>query len=193
MDNRYYPGVEVDAPRLMRELRDLFDEDYQVQTMQVASTSVMQARKESTLRDLTGMSSALTIKITPEHGGTRVEIGMQRWFDKAALAAVAVILSSGLLLALPALGAYWQHKLTEDAWKAIENHIAAKAGGYVPPLPGRCGTCGSASTAGSDYCSTCGANLRVGRTCSGCGAVQRDSTARYCNRCGKALGSGDWR
>ena len=54
MDNRYYPGVEVDAPRLMRELRDLFDEDYQVQTMQVASTSVMQARKESTLRDLTG-------------------------------------------------------------------------------------------------------------------------------------------
>jgi putative copper export protein len=34
----------------------------------------------------------------------RVEIGMQRWFDKAALAAVAVILSSGLLLALPALG-----------------------------------------------------------------------------------------
>ena len=53
------------------------------------------------------------IKITPEHGGTRIEIGMQRWFDKAALAAVAVILSSGLLLALPALGAYWQHKLTE--------------------------------------------------------------------------------
>ena len=78
MDNRYYPGVEVDAPRLMRELRDLFDEDYQVQTMQVAATSVMQARKESTLRDLTGMSSALTIKITPEHGGTRIEIGIMK-------------------------------------------------------------------------------------------------------------------
>ncbi|HYJ45789.1 MAG TPA: hypothetical protein VEV81_04175, partial [Pyrinomonadaceae bacterium] len=106
MDSRYYPGVEADAPKLMRELRDLFDKDYQVQTMQVAASSVLQARKESTLRDLTGMSSALTIKITPEHGGTRVEIGMQRWFDKAAIAAVAVILSSGLLLALPALGAY---------------------------------------------------------------------------------------
>ena len=179
MDNRYYPGVEVDAPKLIRELQSLFDKDYQVQTMQVAASSVLQARKESTLRDLTGMSSALTIKITPEHGGTRVEIGMQRWFDKAAVAAVAVILSSGLLLALPALGAYWQHKLTEDAWKVIENHIAVKAGGYVPPLPGRCGTCG--------------ANMRVGRTCSGCGAQQKDSSARYCNKCGKALGSGDWR
>src|ERR671917_245209 len=104
MDSRYYPGVEADAQRLM-----------------------------VTLRELTGMSSALTIKITPEHGGTRVEIGMQKWFDKAALAAVAVILSSGLLLALPALGAYWQHKLTEDAWKVIEDHIAVRAGGYVPP------------------------------------------------------------
>src|SRR5689334_12646735 len=193
MDSRYYPGVEADAPQLSAELRSLFDSEFEVQAFQVSNTSVLQARKESTLRDLTGMSSALTIKITPEHGGTRVEIGMQRWFDKAAIAAVAVILSSGLLLALPALGAYWQHKLTEDAWKAIENHIAAKAGGYVPPLPGRCGTCGAATSAGSDYCSTCGANLRVGRTCSGCGAVQRDTSARYCNKCGKALGSGDWR
>src|SRR5687767_15728492 len=128
MDTRYYPGVEVDAPKLMVLLRRLFDDDYEVQTMQVASTSVLQARKESTLRDLTGMSSALTIKVTPEHGGTRVEIGMQRWFDKASLVAVAVILSSGLLLALPALGAYWQHKLTEAAWKVIEDHIAGKAG-----------------------------------------------------------------
>ena len=110
MDSRYYPGVEADAPKLMVMLGKLFDEGYEVQTMQVGATSVLQARKESTLRDLTGMSSALTIKVTAEHGGTRVEIGMQRWFDKAAVAAVAVILSSGLLLALPALGAYWQHQ-----------------------------------------------------------------------------------
>jgi hypothetical protein len=189
MDNRYYPGVEVDAPKLAGVLRGLFDADYEVQTMQVGSTSVLQARKESMLRDLTGMSTALTIKVTPEHGGTRVEIGMQRWFDKAALAAVAVILSSGLLLALPALGAYWQHRITEDAWKLIEEHIATLAGGYVPPLPGRCGTCGAASSAGSDFCSACGANMRrKGLTCNSCGTLQTDSSARYCNRCGKALG-----
>jgi hypothetical protein len=49
---------------------------------------------------------------------------MQKWFDKAAVAAVAVLLSAGLLVALPALGAYWQYKVTEDAWKIIEAHIA---------------------------------------------------------------------
>src|SRR4026208_1136505 len=137
MDSRYYPGVEADVFKLVAELRSIFDQDYEVQTMQVSATSVLQARKSSTLRDLTGLSTALTIKITPEAGGTRVEIGMQKWFDKAAIAAVAIVLSAGLLLALPALGAYWQYRITEDAWKTIEGHIASKAGGYVPPLPGR--------------------------------------------------------
>src|SRR5437764_15446255 len=118
----------------MTSLRELFDEDFDVQTMQVSSTAVLQARKSSTLRELTGLSSALTIKITPEPGGTRVEIGMQKWFDKAAVAAVGAIVFAPLL-ALAALGAYWQYRLTEDAWKIIEDHIASKAGGYVPPLP----------------------------------------------------------
>src|SRR6266576_4800587 len=149
MDSRYYPGVEADVSRLVTELRNLFDQDYEVQTMHVSSTTVVQARKSSTLRDLTGLSAALTIKITPEAGGTRVEMGMQKWLDKAAVAAVAVLISAGLLLALPALGVYWQYKLTEDAWKIIEEHIAHKAGGYVPPMPGRCGTCGTAASAGS--------------------------------------------
>ncbi|CAN5710353.1 hypothetical protein BH18ACI4_BH18ACI4_22590 [soil metagenome] len=187
MDSRYYPGVEANVHRLITELRDLFDKDYEVQTMQVSSTSLLQARKTSTLRDLTGLSAALTIKITPEVGGTRVEIGMQKWFDKAAVAAVALILSAGLLLALPALGAYWQYRITEDAWKIIEEHIARKAGGYIPPLPGRCGTCGAASSAGAGFCSSCGANLQLGLTCAACGTVQREASARFCNRCGQSL------
>src|SRR5712691_7702993 len=189
MDSRYYPGVEVDVSRLTSELRNLFDSDYEVQTMNVSSTTVLQARKSSTLRDLTGLSAALTIKITPETGGTRIEIGMQKWFDKAAIAALALMLSAGLLVALPALGAYWQYKITEDAWKIIEAHIARKAGGYVPPLPGRCGTCGSAASAGSTYCSSCGANLRKGVTYASCNAVQKDPGARFCDSCGKPLAS----
>ena len=49
---------------------------------------------------------------------------MQKWFDKAAVAAVALMLSAGLLLALPALGAYWQYRITEDAWKSRGTHRA---------------------------------------------------------------------
>ena len=187
MDNRYYPGVEADVPQLIAELRNVFDSAYEVQTMQVSATTVLQARKSGTLRDITGLSTALTIKLTPEQGGTRVEIGMQKWLDKAAVAAVAVMLSAGVLLALPALGAYWQYRVTEDAWKIIEAHIARKAGGYIPPMPGRCGTCGAVVTSGAAFCGTCGADMRVGRTCESCGAAQRDASARFCNRCGKPL------
>src|SRR3954453_18587521 len=186
MDSRYYPGVEADIPSLSAELRNVFDSEYEVQTFQVSTTCIIQSRKSNTLRDLTGLSSALTIKITPEVGGTRVEIGMQKWFDKAAVAAVGAIVFAPLL-ALAALGAYWQYKLTEDAWKIIEDHIASKAGGYVPPLPGRCGTCGAANRAGAAFCSSCGANMRVGLTCGACGAAQKDSSARFCNTCGKSL------
>ena len=191
MDSRFYPGVQADTPQLMRELRALFDADtaFEIQTMQVSSTAVMQARKTSTLRDLTGLSAALTIKVTPEHGGTRVEMGMQKWFDKAAVAAVAFVVFPPLL-ALPALGAYWQHKVTEDAWRIVETHVARKAGGYVPPMPGHCGTCGSAVTSGSTFCPGCGANLRAAQaSCASCGAQQKDPSARFCNRCGKPLTS----
>src|SRR5919106_5892433 len=113
MDSRYYPGVEADVPKLSAELRTLFDNEYEVQAFQVSNTSILQTRKSNTLRDLTGLSSALTIKITPEAGGTRVEIGMQKWFDKAAVAAVAAIVFAPLL-ALAVVGAYWQYKITED-------------------------------------------------------------------------------
>lgn len=190
MDSRYYPGVEADAPTLIAELRGLFDADYEVQTMHVSSTTILQARKSSTLRDLTGLSAALTVKITPEAGGTRVDVGMQKWADKAVVAAVALLLSAGLLIALPALGAYWQYKLTEEVWKSIETHIAQKAGGYIPPLPGRCGNCGTATSADSEFCNSCGANLAAARRkCPSCAAEQKDAQARFCNRCGKPLGN----
>jgi hypothetical protein len=186
MDSRFYPRVEADVSKLVAELRNVFDQDYEVQTMHVSSTTVVQARKSSTLRDLTGLSAALTIKVTPEAGGTRVEIGMQKWLDKAAIAALAVLLSAGLLAALPALGAYWQYKVTEDAWKVVEDHIARKAGGYVPPLPGRCGSCGAANTIDAGFCGTCGASFKA-MSCASCGAVPKDPTAQFCNQCGKPL------
>jgi hypothetical protein len=127
MDSRIYPGVQADVELLMAELRVLFDDDYEVQTMQLDTTSVLQARKSSTFFDLTGLSAALTIKIMPEAGGTRVEMGMQKWLDKAAIAVAYVVFPP--LLALPAIGAYWQYKITERSWQVIEKHIARKAGG----------------------------------------------------------------
>jgi hypothetical protein len=186
MESRFYPNVEVDVTRLLTELRGLFDSDYEVQTMQVGGASALQARKSSTFLDITGLSSAVTIKVSPEPGGTRVEIGMQKWLDKAAVATVAFFVFPPLL-ALPAIGAYGQYRITERAWNTIEAHVAGKAGGYVPPLPGRCGNCGAANSVGADFCAGCGSKLHLGVTCNGCGTVQGDPAAKFCNRCGTSL------
>src|SRR2546423_15583972 len=125
MESRFYPGVEADAARLQKELRTLFDGDdaFEVQAMQVSSTAVLQARKTGTLRDLTGLSAALTIKVTPEHGGTRVEIGMPKWVDNAAVAAGAFGVFPPLL-APPAPGLFRPHQLAEGAREVHRGHHA---------------------------------------------------------------------
>ena len=184
MDSRYYPDVEADIPQLSAELRNLFDSEYEVQTFQVSTTGVIQARKSSTLRDLTGFFCTHD----QDHTGDRRHARRDRNAEVVRQSRRGCCRRRMVfppLLALAALGAYWQYKITEDAWKIIEDHIARKAGGYVPPLPGRCGTCGAANVAGSDFCpSSCGANLKVGRSCPHCGAPQKEISARFCNRCG---------
>jgi UDP-N-acetylmuramyl tripeptide synthase len=44
MESRYYPGVEVDVVKLTVDLRNLFDEDFEIQTMQVSSTALASAQ-----------------------------------------------------------------------------------------------------------------------------------------------------
>ena len=129
MESRYYPGVEAEVIKLMTELRSVFDEDFEVQTMQVSSTTVLQARKSSTLRDITGLSAALTIKVTPETGGTRVEIGLQKWFDKAAVAAnkSRSAWHSSLILRSDA-----QHRVSKDGPKLVAMVRDAACGGSSP-------------------------------------------------------------
>jgi hypothetical protein len=50
MDGRYYSGVEADISQLNSEACNLFDSDYEVQTMNVSCTNQLQARKSNTLR-----------------------------------------------------------------------------------------------------------------------------------------------
>jgi hypothetical protein len=94
----------------------------------------------------------MTIKITPEAGGTRAEIGMQKWFDKARLQPLAPFVFAPLL-ALAALRRLLAIPHTEDAWKIIEDHIARKAAVMFHLCRAVAAHCGAANVAGSDFCS----------------------------------------
>jgi len=96
--------------RLVAELRNLFDQDYEVQTMHISLTTVVQARKSSTLRELTA-SPALTIRSRRKPRHARRD----RDAEMAGQSAVARCIATFRRTpdALPALGAYWQYRLTK--------------------------------------------------------------------------------
>jgi len=68
--------------------------------MQVSSTARAASAQSSTLRDITGLSAALTIKVTPRPR-TRVEMGLQKWFGQGGGGPVAYMIFPVLLAMLP--------------------------------------------------------------------------------------------
>ncbi|MGQ9555609.1 MAG: hypothetical protein ACUVWR_16025 [Anaerolineae bacterium] len=66
---------------------------YQAQSFPSASGGVtVQARKESTLRTLAGMSNALTVVLTNEGENVAAEVGGAKWVDKAVAGGAGLIL-----------------------------------------------------------------------------------------------------
>lgn len=157
MKAKEYP-IPVDINQLVNELRNFFlNADYEVQVRNESPSVIIQARKSSKIRDWTGTSYALTIKITVNQTGTEVAIGQQKWLDKAAVAVIGLIATGGFGALLGAWGAYQQNHLTEEAWNIIEKHIARQSGGSVSG-PMVCPGCGATSTS-SRFCPDCGTKL----------------------------------
>lgn len=188
MGVRTYEGVAADVPQLVTALRERLErDDFEVLSTKTGLTVVVQARKSSKVRDLTGMSYALTVRVTPQDGGTVVEVGKQKWADKAAVGAVGMLFTSGLLAVPAAAGAYWQYQITDEVWKIVEAHMARRSTAPAAVAVLRCGDCGASARGGSAHCPQCGAPIRFERRCDGCDNNLDDPTARFCNRCGKRI------
>lgn len=187
MPTRTYEGVTADVPQLVTDLRERLErDDFEVLSTKTGLTVVLQARKAGKVRDLTGMSYALTVRITPQDGGTVVEVGKQKWMDKAAIGAISMI--ALWPLAVPAAaGAYWQYQITDEVWKIIEAHMARRSVAPSSVAVLRCGECGASARGGSAHCPQCGAPIRFERRCDGCDNNLDDPSARFCNRCGKRI------
>src|ERR1051325_3230867 len=124
MQNKLYRVTNANVNALMAELEQFFRmQGHQVQVIPVNGSQILQALKETTLSTITGQSSALTIKVTAEQTGTRVEIGSSKWIDKAAIGVIGYVIMP-LLAIIPIIGAYNQYKLSEDAWHIVDAFMA---------------------------------------------------------------------
>lgn len=153
MGSKNISNKQVDIDSLLNELNELFDtSNYKVQRKSGQSGGfVLNANKSNKARDWLGLSLALTVRITPGPEVTRVWIGNEKWVDKIIVGCIGLFFSfllgginvygvgvldvaplllikilSLLLIILPALGAYWQYKITQDVWNAIGDREALR-------------------------------------------------------------------
>lgn len=133
MQKRFYPNSELDLDSVLSDLREYFAvNSHEIQVFRVGPGTVLQAKKESTLTNLSGLSSALTVQITPEGAGTWVEVGIGKWLEKAAVGVVGYAISWPLMIT-SALGFYNTHKLSEEVWRVITANVARRRSASRPP------------------------------------------------------------
>jgi hypothetical protein len=194
--NRFYPGLKIkDA---VERLRQFFTaQGHETQVLSSNDITIVQAKKESTITNLTGLSSALTVRFVPEGGGTRVEVGISKWIDKAAVGIVGLAVFWPLIVT-SAIGFYNQQKLIEDVWRILDDQVGINtpepgawtgAGGYRPGAWAEdvtCASCGAVLPAGVGFCARCGADLKQTPVCAACG-VKNQPGARFCSGCGERL------
>lgn len=138
MDKKVFYAPDIDISGLGQSLSDWFaGQGFQTQLLPAASGgATVQARKESTLRTLTGMSNALTVSINPEGENIGVEMGNAKWLDKGAAAAVGVLIFWPALVTA-GVGAYQQNQIQNQAWQFIEQYIRANSAyGGSSSMPG---------------------------------------------------------
>ncbi|MBR6470876.1 MAG: zinc ribbon domain-containing protein [Victivallales bacterium] len=197
---RLIPGV---TPKSIACAVELFLQSKKMTTQKVngANEWLVQGKEEATWKTVTGMSSALTVKITQlGEDSVNVEVGNGKWADKLGAGAAGMILFAPLAFTA-AWGAWKQKSLLKEVLARIDAHIlaqgndipkdeeevkqenavaAAKASGKVI-----CPGCGCVNEKGTKFCENCGEKLSI--SCPQCGAPLPIGK-KFCSECGASLG-----
>jgi len=114
-----FQGKNKDLSQLSQQISDYLKSDgYKVQSTTGPSGPVIQAQKAGILRDIITADRAFTIALTGQPNDFTVTIGIGKWIQNIAVAAVEVLVLSALFLAVD---------VPEMLWTVhVENTIAKK-------------------------------------------------------------------
>ncbi len=136
METRFYQTQGIDLQRIAQALEYEYQaQGYEAQQAGTPEQVIIQLRKESTLRAITGFNKALGISLQKVQGGTLVKVGVQDWVDQIAVGAVGLALHPLLITA--AVGAVTQYHVVHDILHSIDQHIRQQqpsAQLAVPPV-----------------------------------------------------------
>jgi len=119
METRFYQTQAIDLQRIAQALMYEYQaQGYEAQQAGTPEQVIIQLRKESTLRAITGFNKALGITLQKVQGGTLVKVGAQDWVDQIAVGAVGLILHPLLITA--AVGAATQQNVVYHVLNSID-------------------------------------------------------------------------
>jgi hypothetical protein len=136
METRFYQTQAVDLQGIAQALVYEYQaQGYEAQQAGTPEQAIIQLRKESTLRAITGFNKALGITLQKVSGGTLIKVGVQDWVDQIAVGAVGLAVHPLLITA--AVGAVTQYNVVHDILNFIDQRIRQQEPYVqlgVPPL-----------------------------------------------------------
>jgi hypothetical protein len=119
-----YQGKNRDLNQLASQISDqLKSEGYKIQTGNPPLGIVIQAQKAGILRDIITADRAFTILITGQPNDFTIRVGIGKWIQNIAVAAVEAILLSVLFLAVDVPEMLWTIHVENQIVKEIQQIV----------------------------------------------------------------------
>lgn len=170
------------------------EKEMEVQGFGTSDDYVVQAKDESTLKNITGLGRALQIRILRSTSQSiNVIIGNGKWANKVGAGVIGALVFLPLMLTA-VTGAYNQNQLPGEIFESIARYIAKfsiKRTRHRTLKAVLCPACGDAMPVGSKFCARCGTSLEDRKIvecliCHSCGA-SAPVGAKFCSKCGAKL------
>lgn len=122
METRFYQTRDLDLQGIAHALvLEYQAQGFEAQQFGDINQVIIQLKKESILRSITGFDKALGISLQRLDNGTLVKVGAQDWVDQIAVGAVGLVLHPLLITA--AIGAVSQHNVVHDLLNSIDRLV----------------------------------------------------------------------
>jgi len=122
METRLYQTPDIDLQQIAQAVVLTYQaQGYAVQHAGAPEQVIIQLKKESALRVVTGFNKALTLTMQKVAAGTLVTVGAHDWVDQIAVGAVGLALHP--LLVTAAVGAVSQHNVVHEILLFIDLQI----------------------------------------------------------------------
>ena len=167
-EKKYRLCDNFDNKKLINSIFQFLNTNYdaEIQVLGPPADTVIQIRERGIVKKITGMSSAITIRIRIERETLIIEEGKAEWMNKIVSAGIGALIFLPLV-ALPGIGAYLQDKMIKDVSLFISGYLERNGLSLVSPYTETaeskkiCPACNAENSVDFKYCRECGKSLTI--------------------------------